>query len=233
MTGPVSESAPSRDIAHAVEVGPMRRDEAAEVARMHGSFFRGKEHGHSIANLGDRFLERAFYGLNFDNPHFFCDVARVDGRVAGFSVYTTDRHRLFRHTLLHRPAALGFELLHLVLSRPAAVWSLISNGRYVRGEKLPEGDDVGGWWLLLGVQPEYRTREFATAAGASLAEMMATRMETVMREHGCRAWYATPHPWNKAINRFLQAAGGRAAGSDNAQGLDVVFYVRRLDEDPE
>jgi hypothetical protein len=212
-----------------IEIGSLRPEEARSVAELHGSFFRGKEHGYSIANLGDHFLEHAFYRLNLDNPHFHCDVARHEGRVVAFSVYTTNRARLFRYTVRRTFVPLIVQLARLTLTQPRAVLSLLSNLRYVRGESVPETDRESGWWLLLGVLPEYRGASFVERTGIAVAADMAQRMEETMRAHGCRTWYAAPHPWNKAINRFLQSLGGQAVGSDTAQGLKVLYYVKHLD----
>src|SRR5262245_57327993 len=96
------------------EVGSMRADEAPLVAQMHFDFFGvGEMHRHSIANFGPAFLERLFYRLNLDNPYFFVDVARYNGKVIAFSAYTSDRQRVFRYMLRKHFFAIAWQMFAL------------------------------------------------------------------------------------------------------------------------
>lgn len=212
-----------------VRVGAMEPDDVPAVARLHHEFFAlGELHGHSMAKLGPGFLAEVFYRPNLDNPHFFVDVARLGREVVGFSVYVTDRHRVFRHTLRHHLVRAAWQVLRQGLLRPRTMLHLLGNLRYVRGEESPWLERTDAHWLLFAVRPEYRSREFERRAGTWLAGEMFRRMETTMAAHGCQAWYAAPGVHNPAINRFMERCGAEHVGTATAQGLEVHYWRRRL-----
>src|SRR5688572_22190487 len=132
------------------EVGGMRPEEVPVVAGMHHDFFgTGEMHGTSIANLGRDFLEEVFYRLNLDNPYFFVDVARYQGEIIAFSVYTSDDRKVFRYTLRRHFSAIVRALLKLAVRRPFVLAShMVGNLRFLTDTKPKPVRKIRAWYLL-------------------------------------------------------------------------------------
>jgi hypothetical protein len=214
------------------EVGPMRSEEAPIVARLHFDFFgAGEMHGDSIARLGCEFLEEIFYGLNITNPAFFCDVARYRNEIIGFSVYSIRRDQVFRHMLRHHFFRVARAGLQVIRRNPSLLGSILSNLRYLRGEKptkIPWIKSVSGWWVVAYVLPEYRTKEAERQIGVRVAAQMFERMERTMLQNDCLQWYGVVHPRNAPINTFLQRHGAQRMGTARAQGMEMSYYLKTL-----
>jgi hypothetical protein len=223
--------APAPVVRVPLSIERMRREDVADVARLHVELFGdAATSGQSVATLGTGFLERGFYGPNVDNPHFHCDVARVEGRAVAFSIYALDRERVFGHTLRrHFPALLGAGI-GTGLRHPFRVLAFAGNLRYGFGERLDFLEGVQGWWIVAGSDPEYRTPRWEERLGTRVVAAMFDRMERTFRERGVRSWYGVVRPDNIAINKFLQRRGLTVAGRARAQGLDMVYYVKRYDD---
>lgn len=214
-----------------LEIRPLTAHDVRDVSQLHYDLFGDPEtHGHSVATLGTPFLAGAFYTLNLDNPHFFCDVAHADGKVVGFSVYSTSRNEVFRHLVRRHAIRLALAGARTVLGHPPAFGAFLSNARYIGGESLPLLDGVPGWWIVAGVHSDYRTPEFERRIGGRIAAQMFDRMEERMRAVGCPAWYGVVRPENAPINIFLQRRGATLAGTANAQGMAMRYYVKRFDQ---
>ncbi|GMV10193.1 MAG: hypothetical protein AMXMBFR55_19270 [Gemmatimonadota bacterium] len=215
-----------------LEITAMETEDIAAVAALHHSLFGDPRiNGHSIATLGAGFLADAFYALNLDNPGIRCLVARLDGRVIGFSVYAIDRDSVFRHLVRRHPLRLMLASARTILRRPSTIGAFVSNARYMGSERLPFLDDVPGWWIVAGVEPEARTPEFEARIGRRVAAQLFDSMEAHMRSVRCNAWYGVVRPDNPQINAFLQRRGARDVGTARAQGLTMRYYVRRYGED--
>ena len=216
----------------AFEITPMRREDIPAVATLHHALFGDPVvNGHSIATLGADFLADAFYTLNLDNPGIRCLVARLDGRVIGFSVYAIDKDSVFRHLVRRHPVRLALAAARTLLRRPSTIGAFASNARYMGGEHLSFLDGVSGWWIVAGVEPEARTPAFEQRVGGKVAAQLFDQMESHMRAVRCDAWYGVVRPDNPQINTFLQRRGARAVGTAKAQGLEMRYYVRRYSED--
>jgi hypothetical protein len=217
-----------------LEIVPLREQDIAAVARLHCQFFgSGEVHGHSIAKLGPQPLSGLFYRPNLDNPHFHCDVARVDDEVVAWSVYATRRQEVFRYPLRNELFGMARSAVGSVLKRPVNAVSLLRNLRYAVGERLPVDSEVEGWWIVAGVLPRYRSQGFEQAVGANIASTLFDRMEQTMMEVGCKAWYGVVRPENQAINRFLLQREARPVANAQAQGLEMTYYVKHLSGVPE
>jgi hypothetical protein len=201
------------------------------VAELHYAFFgSGEMHGYSVAKLGPEFLEDIFYRLNLDNPLFFCDVAKYQNEVIGFTVYTTNRKKIFHHLLRKKFLDSGLATLKVVLRKPMVLPLMLSNLRYLRGEDLSLVENVMGWWLVAAVKPEYRTKEFEQNLDAGpVALQMFKRMESTMQQFGCYSWYGVVHPENRPINIFLQRGGAHLVGTAQAQGMNMSYYVKTME----
>ena len=225
----LEENVPIEVAASAFVVEPLAATDIEGVAALHHRLFGDPDrNGHSVATLGSRFLARSFYPLNLDNPHFHCDVAKVDGRVVGFSVYTTSKDDIFRYLLRRRLVQLAWSGLQLVVRDPRRIRALLGNARYFAGERPAFLEGVPGWWLVAGVAPEFRTPEFEGKAKGKIAALMFDRMEQEMRATGCSAWYGVVHPDNAPINIFLKRRGAEPVGTANAQGKPMLYYVKRF-----
>jgi hypothetical protein len=225
--------APAPAIGASVEIGSLREPDIVGTADLHARLFGDPAvNGHSVGTLGTDVLADVFYRLNLDNESFCCDVARVDGRVVGFSVYTSDRTRVFRHPLLAHPARLIAACTRAVLRRPSVLRSFLGNAAYLRGEHLAFLDGVRGWWIVAGVAPEFRSPEFERAIGGRpIAARLFDRMEDRLAAAGCESWYGVVRPDNEAINRFLVRRGASPVGMATAQGMAMRYYVKRFDRD--
>lgn len=215
----------------AVEIRRIEERDIAGVAALHARLFGDPEvHGHSVGTLGTDVLADVFYRLNLDNQHFGCDVALVDDRVVGFSVYAIDRRQVFRHPVLAHPFRLVLACSRAVLRRPSVLRAFLGNARYLVGEHLPFLDGVLGWWIVAGVAPEFRDADFERRIGGPpLAARLFDRMEERLRTSACEAWYGVVRPDNEAINRFLLRRGAQPVGMAGAQGLQMRYYVKRFD----
>ena len=211
-----------------IEVGPVRPDEVATVAQLHFEFFGPEAAGRSVANLGPQFLEQIFYRLNLENPYFFCDVARHEGQVIGISVYTTRRRKLVRYMLCHQLIRVAWTTLKLICRSWSLFTLVLSNIRFVGSESLPSNRPAEGWWLVLCVQPEYRSKEFKERTGVSVANLLIDLMERAMQQHGCDCWSGMAPVDKGAINNLLKRHGARPVGTIRAQGLEMWHYLKEL-----
>lgn len=203
------------------------------LARMHFDLLGDPaRNGHSLATIGPEFLADAFYRLSLDNPHFHCDVARLDGRVIGFHVFTARASSLTSSLVRRHPVALVHATVRSVVRRPRALGAILRNLRYLGGERLPFLQGVDGWWVVAGIPPEFRTRAFEASIGGSVAHMMLARMEASYRAAGVAAWYVVVPPDNVPSTIFVQRCGARHAGTAFAQGKEMRYYVKRLDGGP-
>ncbi|MFP5355212.1 MAG: hypothetical protein ACLGIK_08685 [Gemmatimonadota bacterium] len=206
-----------------------RAQDCAELGTMHFELLGDPaRNGYSLATVGPEFMAEAFYRLSLDNPHFHCDVARVDGRIAGFHVFTSQASSLTSFLVRHHPAGLLLAAIRSVLRRPRALLALLRNLRYVGGEQLPFLAGVNGWWIVAGIPPQFRTREFEATIGGSIAHMMMARMEATFRREGVDAWYVVVPPDNIPSTIFVQRCGARHEGTAFAQGKEMRYYIKRM-----
>lgn len=219
--------------AHSLEIVRLSESDITAVARLHYELFGvGEIRGHSAAKLGPTFLEHVFYGVNLDNPYFFCTVARYQSRVIGFSVFTTDHHKVFRHMIRRHPVRTTWVTLRVIVKNPSVLRLLMSNLRYLGGEKTSLVQAVPGWWIVAGVDPEHRSQAFVERAGAHVAVKLFDHMEQVLQNASCPSWYGVVHPDNIPINRFLQRRGAQMIGRATAQGMDMLYYVKTFETEP-
>lgn len=206
-----------------------REEDCAELGRMHHALLGDPvRNGFSLATVGPEFMAEAFYRLSLDNPHFHCDVARVNGTTAGFHVFTSRASSLTSFLVRRHPAGLLLAAIRSVLRRPRALVALLRNLRYLGGERLPFLEGVNGWWIVAGIPPQYRTREFEATIGGSIAHMLMARMETTFRDEGVDRWYVVVPPDNIPSTIFVQRCGARHAGTAFAQGKEMRYYVKRM-----
>jgi hypothetical protein len=208
-------------------VRPLGTSDCAGVASLHAALF-GSVEGLSIARFGETFLDKVFYRLNLDNPAFHCDVAEDRGAIVGFSVWTTDRSGVFRHLLYRKPLAAALGTIGALFRRPSLIVALAANVRYLFGERLPPHVEANGWWLVAGVRPECRTREWEAEAGGQVASALFDAMESAMVRLACDGWIGVVHADNTAINRFLTRRGAAPVHRARAQGQEMVFYRKAL-----
>ncbi|MFN2399258.1 MAG: hypothetical protein ABR543_11545 [Gemmatimonadaceae bacterium] len=210
------------------EIRPLDAANTAGAAQLHFDLFGTSEtDGYSVAKLGTEFLDSIFYSLNLDNPHFFCDVACYRGQVIGFSVYTPQRQQVFRTMVRRHGIAMAWRCAVLIAKRPSMLASLLHNARYLGGESVPVAESAA-WWLVAGVRPEYRTREFEAEVGGPVAARFCDRVEETIQARGCQAWYVVVRPDNVPVHRFLERLGARLMGTAQAQGLEMQYYLKTL-----
>ncbi len=209
-----------------VEIGPLRRDECAQVAALHEDFFGlGRGDGHSIAMLGRRFLENAFYRLNFDNPVFFVDVARYRGEVIGFAVYCSNHRAVFQHGFRRHPVRLAYEILHSAIRHPIRTFQKLAGNLAFIFESLPsETKEIRAWFLLLGVKAEYRSRKFQESSGVWIARSLEDHLQGVLRDQGCDIYWCAIGLENGASNGFFERIGAEAFTEASVQGVPSRFY---------
>jgi hypothetical protein len=209
-----------------VEIGRLRADECRAVAELHESFFgEGLGQGHSIAMLGARFLEDAFYRPNLDNPYFFVDVARHQGELIAFSVYSSDHRRVFRHTIRHHFLALVAATLRVALRHPLRTAQKIAGNLMFLSESLPpETQRIPAWFLLLAVKAPYRTREFQERTGVWIASAFKQRLEQTLREQGRDEYWAAPALANPAAISFYERNRAQRFAEGVVQGEHCVYY---------
>lgn len=206
-----------------------REQDCAELGRMHYELLGDPvRNGYSLATVGPEFMAEAFYRLSLDNPHFHCDVARVDGKTAGFHVFTSQAGSLTSFLVRHHPAGLLLAAIRSVLRRPRALVAILRNLRYLGGERLPFLAGVNGWWIVAGIPPQFRSREFEATIGGSIAHMMMARMEETFRDEGVDRWYVVVPPDNVPSTIFVQRCGARHEGTAVAQGKEMRYYIKRM-----
>lgn len=206
-----------------------RAADCPELGRMHFDLLGDPaRNGHSLATVGPEFMADAFYRLSLDNPHFHCDVARVNGQVAGFHVFTSQADSLTSFLVSRHPVGLALAALKSVLRRPRSLVALLRNLRYLGGERLPFLQGVKGWWIVAGIPPQFRGKEFEATIGGSIAHMMMARMESTFREHGVDRWYVVVPPDNIPSTIFVQRCGARHEGTAFAQGKEMRYYIKQM-----
>lgn len=206
-----------------------RAEDCDQLGRMHHELLGDPaRNGQSLATVGPEFMADAFYRLSLDNPHFHCDVARVDGAIAGFHVFTSQADSLTGFLVRRHPLGLIGAALRSIMRRPKSLLALLRNLRYLGGETLPFLAGVKGWWIVAGVPPQFRSREFEARIGGSIAHMMMARMEATFREHGVDRWYVVVPPDNVPSTIFVQRCGARHKGTAFAQGKEMRYYVKEM-----
>jgi hypothetical protein len=212
------------------EVGAMRPDEVAAVAQMHYDFFGvGEMHGHSIANFGPGFLERVFYRLNLDNPYWFVDVARFNGKIIAFSAYTSERNKVFRYTLRKHFMRIGWHMFGNFVRHPIKVIThVIGNLAFLTDGVPDELKQIQGLWLLLAVYPEYRSREFKERTNIFVADAMWDQMENTLRAHNCAEICSSPGRHNAPINGLFAKHNAELVTCVPVQGIPSNYYRKRL-----
>lgn len=203
--------------------------DCAELGRLHFDLLGDPvRNGYSLATVGPEFMAEAFYRLSLDNPNFHCDVARVDGTIAGFHVYTSEASSLTSFLVRRHPSGLVLAAVRSVLRRPRAVIAILRNLRYLGGEQLPFLLGVRGWWIVAGISPEFRTKAFEATIGGSIAHMMMARMEVTFRDQGVDRWYVVVPPDNVPSTIFVQRCGAQHQGTAVAQGKEMRYYIKRM-----
>lgn len=216
-----------------IEFGPMQADETDAVASLHYEFFgAGDVHGWSLAKLGPSALAGLFYAPGLDNPELVVDLARHNGRPVAFSVYSAGKGSVLGHALRTHLWSMCKTGLAAAGRKPSAVMSLLANLRYLVGEELP--DEVAqyeprGWWIVAGVLPRYRTKEFVAQTGLRIADVLVERMERAMTERTCRVWYGVVRGDNIPMTRFMQRWGGKVVARKRSQGQEMEYYLRCLE----
>lgn len=211
-------------------VGRMRPDEVPAVAQMHFDFFgRGEMHGTSMAKLGIEFLREVFYRLNLDNPYLFVDVARYRGELIAFSVYASDGKRVFRETLRRHLGAVLMALLKAGLRSPFRVLGHVLSNLQLLRERVPkEVRGIRGWYFLLGVKQEYRTREFKQRTGIWIAGELWKHMESTLRAQGCDQFWTVVGAHNAPMNELHRRFAMELVAQGVAQGLPSNYYRKSL-----
>jgi hypothetical protein len=227
---PAPEASPDALASEGIEIGRLRPDEVGAVARVHHEFFgRGEKHGTTIANFGPEFLERVFYGLNVDNPYLFVDVARHHGQIIAFSVYASDGKRVFRETVRRHFFPLLWELARVGLRKPGTlVTHAASNLAFLREQQPQAIRGVRAWYFLLGVKPEFRTREFQKRTGIWIAGELWRRMEQTLREQGCDQFWTVVGAHNLPMNALHRRMQMELVATGTVQGLPSNYYRKTL-----
>lgn len=206
-----------------------RAEDCAELGRLHFDLLGDPaRNGYSLATIGPEFMADAFYRLSLNNPAFHCDVARVDGRIAGFHVFTSAASSLTTFLVRRHPAGLVLAAIRSIARRPRALGALLRNVRYLRGEQLPFLAGVKGWWIVAGIAPAYRTKDFEATIGGSIAHMMMARMERTFRAAGIDRWYVAVPPDNIPSTIFVQRCGAVHGGTAFAQGKEMRYYIKQM-----
>jgi len=215
------------------EVRPMRPEDVGAVARMHRGFIEnGEFRGYSIANLGLDFLEKVFYRLNMDNPHFFADVALFRGEVIGFIVYASDR-RVFRETLRRHSVAIAFATAKMVLRHPVKFTRHIWGNLGLLTDALPaEVKEAHGWGFLMGVKPEYRRIRLELGKGVWPAGELWKNMERTLRAKGCDQVWTVAGDHNSKMLLLHRLQGMEPVAEGRVQGLPSTYFRKFLKDTP-
>ncbi|MEO6444509.1 MAG: hypothetical protein ABIZ91_05040 [Gemmatimonadaceae bacterium] len=211
-----------------------RASDCRELGQLHFQLLGDPvRNGHSLATIGPEFMAEAFYALSLDNPHFHCDVARSDGVIAGFHVFTSEAASLTAFLVRRHPVGLAWAALRSVLRRPRSLIALARNVRYLGRDQLPFLQGIRGWWIVAGVSPQFRTNPFEATIGGSIAHMLMARMEALYREHNVPSWFVVVPPDNVPSTIFVQRCGARHSGTAFAQGKEMRYYVKQMDRAPD
>lgn len=206
-----------------------RDGDCTELGRLHCELLGDPaRNGFSLATIGPAFMADAFYRLSLDNPDFHCDVARLDGRIIGFHVFTSRADSVSSFLVKSHPLGLALAAIRSLLRQPRSLIAIFRNLRYVGGEQHSFLDGVRGWWIVAGVPKEFRGADFEATVGGSIAHQMLARMEERLRADGVAAWYVVVPPDNVPSTIFVQRCGARHEGTAMAQGKEMRYYVKRL-----
>ncbi len=137
-----------------VQILPMRREHAREVARLH---IEGIRMGF-ISSLGENFVTALYEGL-CESPESFGYVAVKDGKVIGFASFTTNLNKLY-WTVIRKK---GIQFLS-ILVREHFTWTVIRKvletliyPQRIERHKIPRAE-----FLSMAVAPEARGHGLAT-----------------------------------------------------------------------
>jgi hypothetical protein len=212
-----------------LQIAPLTLVDIEGVAALHCDLFGDAEfYGTSIALLGKEFLAQGLYSLMLASASLRCDVAKVGDRVVGFTVYAIDKEAAFGRLIQDHPMRFGRALAAALLKNPTTLAALLANLRYLGGERLDFLDGVEGWWIVAGVHPDARTRDFEKRHGVRIAHGFVERMESVMQTAGCRSWYGVTRVENAPINALLQRFSANEVGLRSVGPVTLRYRVKRF-----
>lgn len=137
-----------------VQILPMRREHARQVARLH---IEGIRMGF-ISSLGENFVTALYEGF-CESPESFGYVAVKDGKVIGFASFTTNLNKLYR-TVIWKRGFRFFSLLvqeHLSWTVFRKVLETLIYPKRIEKHKIPKAE-----FLSMAVAPEARGHGLAT-----------------------------------------------------------------------
>ncbi len=204
------------------ELDPDRPQDVRAVARMHLDLLSWGP----MAGLGLPFLEGYCYRVLVRDGLMNAALAEVDGRPAGFVVYTGRPGGFLSQALRRHPWRAAAAVLASLAARPQAFLKL---GRAVsaplfhlsgRAASLPMAE---GEILAIGVYPEYRSLPFLQATGRRIGRELYDHALSRLRALGKRSVHMDVDAFNREALLFYHALGGRFQAF--RRGADDMYRI--------
>ncbi|MBU6422440.1 MAG: GNAT family N-acetyltransferase [Chloroflexota bacterium] len=166
----------------------------------------------TLTRFGERILAVIYRSLAESRIGFLV-LAREGERVAGFVFACTDKDRLLRTVVMHRPAQLITAAAAALLRDPRLTWSAIETALYERRARLPTRAEL----LVIAVAPEQRSKGIGTRLLDVLRGELARR--------GIVEYAVTVHRSMEDANRFYLKNGLRLDRRFRLYGVEWNAYV--------
>lgn len=198
------------------DLTPLRRADAAELARIHKEAFPG----FFLSELGEGFLTQFYLGYSADPTAVTCVARSASGQIFGAVVGTTEPKGFYKRLLRRRLLGFGTAALIATLESPRRAPRLLRAISY-RGE-VPSADK--DWALLASICVDPAVQ--ASGLGSRLIERW-TKLAGELGAPG--AYLSTDKNDNQRVNDFYQRHGWTLNGTLwTREGRPMNQYVRSI-----
>lgn len=189
------------------EIDPAHRQDVAAITGLH---LRLLGHG-PMARLGELFLRRFCYAVLLRDGLMRAALFEVDGRPAGFVVYTSRSITFHREAIRRHWAYVACLVALSVVREPRLVVRLLKAVRlmFSRRAELKLGRDPLGEVLAIGVLPEYRAPEFVRGTALRIGEELIAHVVSHFSRVGVDRMRMVVEAHNKPALLFYHRLGGR------------------------
>ena len=188
------------------ELNPDDKSDRAAAARLHEQLLGWGP----IAMLGHRFLENFVYKSLIRDKLVKAVLCLVDGRPAGFIVFTANSITFHRKAVKDRWLFVAKEIFVSVMHNPRILLKLPKalHLMYSRRQEEKFEEDPSAEILAIGVIPEYRNFRFIHRTGIKIAEDLLKQAASYFKSLGLNRMRAVVDDFNKPALLFYHSLGG-------------------------
>ena len=191
------------------ELSVLTSADASEIAKIHMQALNGD----FLPSLGLNFLKTFYSGVvDKRNVHGF--AFRVDGKIYGFVVGTTDSRTFFKEAIKSKFASLLIFLLIGLVKRPANIKNIFETFLYPKKEKGLKAELV-----VIAVGRRYR--------GLGIGKKLTKELEKVFVQKNIKKYKVTVHADKAAVN-FYEHLGYSRKSSFSLYDKMWYMYEKKI-----